>query len=652
MHGRDSRLMRNLRDILWMFAPFFLLLLLGRLALLALYPDDFAHLDAWARLRAMLLGALHFDTSITLIALALPAWLHLLAFGWSERLAWRRFLLGWSELWLVVFAFADIADIVYFGFVHRHLGQEMMAALKSDPDLIRAIALQSYGWLLATFIAGAAALAVAAFWLGRRMRPREPMRGPSWRLRLAVGALALGLAVLGIRGSAVSKPIQPVYAFENATIAGGYLELNGPFCAFHAMHGPTPVRAAFMPDAEAARLVRASLASPREHFVDARHVLLRHREALRHPATPPNIVVILLESWDALHVDIARQLDGLKPYGVTPNFDRLAKRGLYLASFYANGQRSIDAITALLTGVPPQPGQPYLGEGLELNRFTWLGRMAKARGYATIMMQGSKRASFYLDKIAPLAGFDRYLGAEDLIPTLHPDAPRPTWSGWDLDLMETAHRAFARLPRPFLGFVFTVSTHTPFDLPDPRWRVFPPDSEDHKLLNAMRYSDWVLGRFFDEARKAGYMDNTIFVLVGDHYSGLGQPRDLRDQHHIPALILGPGVKPRISREPASQADIIPTLMDLAGWSGEHATLGQSIIEPGLARGVFLRRDNLVGRVERGGFLMHDLKRVVYYRGEPGARAPMERKLLAAVQVLNQALRANTLLPPGAARADR
>lgn len=641
-----SLLKQNLRDIACLLAPFFLLFLIGRMALLALYPHDFEGLDLAARIRAMALGAWHFDTSITLIAMGLPLWLHLLAFGWTRSVVWRRFLLGWSTFALIVFAFAEVADIAYFGFVHRHVGHELMAALRSDPDLVRAIALDSYGWLLAAFGLGATAVAAAAVWLGKRIRPSEPLQPPSWRLRLPLAVVALGLIVLGIRGSAVSKPIQPVYAFEDAGMAAGYLELNGAFCAAHALHGAPALEAHFMDDARAVNILRNALRSPREHFVDARHPLLRSRQVANRPRPRPNIVVILLESWDALHVDIARQLEGMKPYGVTPNFDRLARQGMYLANFYANGQRSIDAITALLTGIPPQPGQPYLGEGLELNRFTWLGRMAKRHGYATVMMQGSKRASFYLDKIAPLAGFDAYLGAEDLIPTLHPNVPKPTWSGWDLDLMETAHRRFVAMPKPFLGFVFTVSTHTPFELPDPKWQTFPPDSEEHKLLNAMRYSDWVLGRFFREARAAGYGRNTIFVLLGDHYSGLGHPRNLRDQHHIPALILGPGIRPGVVQEPASQEDLIPTLMDLAGWPGRHATLGQSIVEPGLKRGVFLRRDNLVGRVERAGFLMHDLRHAVYWHGNPQARQGLEQRLLATVQTLNRALRTNTLLPAG------
>ncbi len=640
-----SRLQQNIRDILLLLAPLFLLFLIGRIALLLLYPSDFADLSLWERLRAMLLGALHFDISITFTAMALPLWLHLFAFRWSGSLLWRRFLLAWMAVVLIVFTFTEIVDIVYFGFVHRHIGQEMMASLQSDPELIQAIALQSYGWLLALFAGGVMLLILLTYRIAKQLEPRPPMREPAWSVRLPLTLLTLGLAILGIRGSAVSKPIQPVYAFEDSSMAAGYLELNGAFCTFHALHGPSPIRAHFMDDQSAKVAIRQALTSPHEQFIDAHHLLLRHRKPLRHPVTPPNIVVLLLESWDALHTDISRQLEGMQPYGVTPNFNRLAQQGLFLANFYANGQRSIDAITALLTGLPPQPGQRYLGEGVELNRFTWLGQMAKRHGYHTVMMQGSRRASFYLDKIAPLAGFDRYDGAEDLIPTLHPQVKKPTWGGWDLDLLETAHRAFIATKKPFLGFLFTVSTHTPFELPDAKWQKFPPDSEDHKLLNAMQYTDDVLGRFFAEAKQAGYMDNTIFFLVGDHYSGLGTPRDLRDQHHIPALIIAPGLTPRISRAPASQEDLIPTLMDLAGWSDNHATLGQSIIESHLNRGEMIRRDNLVGRIETDAFMMHDLHRPIFYQGATAKRTTVEQRLLAITQYLNHALLTNSLLPP-------
>lgn len=646
MKSTSLHLRQSLKDICLIWAPFFALFLICRLALLLAHPEDFASLDLPQALAAMALGALHFDTSITLVFLGLPIWLHALSFTWVHSLAWRRIVYWYALILLLLFAFVAIADIVYFGFVHRHIGHELVSTLKTDPGLLFSVATGSYGWLLMLFALGIVLMLWLAARLQRRLiRPRKPLPPYPWAARLLVGVLSLGLIILGIRGSATSKPIKPVYAFENSSMEQGYLALNGPFCAFHALQGSGSIQAHFMADAEALKLVRTAYASAAETYPLDQYPLLRERRVHKTFSAPPNIVVLLLESWDALHVDISRELLGLKPYGVTPNFNTLAQQGLFLSNFLANGQRSIDAIESILTGMPPQPGQRYLGEGVEINRFAYLGQMARQAGYATLMLQGSRRGSFYLDKIAPLAGFDRYFGAQDFPASLHTGVAPPAWGGWDLDLMDLSNKLFAQSRKPFLGFVFTVSTHTPFDLPDRKWQRFKPDSEEHKLLNSMLYADWVLGRFFRQAKEAGYYDNTIFVLVGDHFSGIGKPASMQQQHHVPALILGPGIKPGIDSRLASQADLIPTLIDLAGWNTLHTSLGHSAVDPSSDPSVFLKRDNLVGLVRGKELIMHNLQRPVLRVGSESGMQRLEKELLATVQVAHQCLESNRLFPP-------
>jgi hypothetical protein len=136
------------------------------------------------------------------------------------------------------------------------------------------------------------------------------------------------------------------------------------------------------------------------------------------------------------------------------------------------------------------------------------------------------------------------------------------------------------------------------------------------------------------------------VFVSDHgASGRDIPRDdPSEQFHVPLLIIAPGLPPRRDDTLGGQTDLFPTIMDLAGWSGTHATLGRSLLE----RSDPDRRFALcvVGQmpmlVEPGGWLVHDLKAV---RAQaPGCAgdvvAGMERRLLGCVQTLTLALREN------------
>jgi len=639
----------------WLFANifkllgiFYLLFLLTRIALLFAYPEDFQHLSAMQIMGSLLSGAIHFDTSITLLLIGAPILLTLLPFQWVTTKLWHH-LVGWyAFLLFVVCLFILIGDSIYFGQVHRHAGHELGAAIKTDPMLLISIAIEAYGIYLLLF----AAFFLMLFYLWRlgikHLYIHPHFERPSLYVRLPLIIVIIALMVLGIRGSITSKPIKPVYAFENASMAEGYLALNGAFTAFHALNGEPRPDVNFFTWNDAVASVQQDIASEFETFPDMHYPLMRDRK-FRPPYnshnTPPNIVVILLESWDFEHLDITRKIAGLKPFDVTPNFNRLAKKGLLFTNFYANGQRSIDAIAAILTGVPAIPGAGYLGEGVETNHFAWLGRMAKENGHNTYMLQGSRRASFYLDKIAPLAGFDTYLGAQDFSPSLHKDVASPAWGGWDYDVLMHAHEQFSKSDRPFTGFIFTVSTHTPYGVPDAKWHLYPGKTPEEQYLNSLFYADWALGEFFKKAKQSGYYDNTIFILTADHVSGLGKNVDIPSQHHIPALIIGPNIQKSINKEPGSHVDIIPSIIDLAGWQNRHASLGTSLLEKHPDKGVFIRRNNVVGRIEQQGVILHNFKQRIHFNGNKELAESMQKKLLSTTQVLDAILNTNTVTTP-------
>ncbi len=67
-------------------------------------------------------------------------------------------------------------------------------------------------------------------------------------------------------------------------------------------------------------------------------------------------------------------------------------------------------------------------------------------------------------------------------------------------------------------------------------------------LTAMRYSDWALGQFFEQARKEPYFKETLFVVVGDHGFGNEQQITQMDlgRFNVPMLLIGPGVQEKNS----------------------------------------------------------------------------------------------------------
>jgi phosphoglycerol transferase MdoB-like AlkP superfamily enzyme len=273
----------------------------------------------------------------------------------------------------------------------------------------------------------------------------------------------------------------------------------------------------------------------------------------------------------------------------------------------------------------------------------YLGTLAKENGCATSFMQGSPRRSFRCDAISSVAGFDSYFGMEDVPPTGHILEPHPL-GAWDYDLLMFAAGLFARTPKPFLGFVFTLSTHGPFEMSDPRWHIRPPDSVLNKYLNCVAYSDWALGRFVEKAKEAGWFQDTVFVFVADHTCGRFVRGDDRLSFvSVPLLVIAPGLEPGVRQTLGSQVDLIPTIMDLAGWGGTHATLGRSLVEKTDApRFVLAAVGGMEIWIEDAGWICHNRHSILDSAAwASGADfALMELRCKAAVQTVSHVLARN------------
>ncbi len=616
---------------------------LARLALYLSYPEDFAALTATQVFASFVFG-LRFDFSLAVLVVGIPLLLMLLPFRWSHHVFWQR-IWGWLiYLALLVFIFMMIVDTIYFGYVHRHVGSEINT-LSADMDSMVSIALSQHLIALLSFTA----VALLGAWFWRKLlalTPRPPAR-PWLRLTL-LPIIFFSMLVLG-RGGFSGKPISVGEAFFSDSLAQGYLALNGAFAMSRAIIEEPPPLKTFMPPERATKLVQQYLASDTARFSDKDYPLFQQGHSSSNKAKP-NIVVLMLESWGALHIDAMREQMGLPSLGVTPNFDALAKHGRLYTQFFANGQRSIQGAAAMLASQPTFPSMPFLGEGMEQNRLSFMGELARAQGYETFFLQSSDRGSLRFDVIATRAGFSTYRGAQDL-PNLHEQQKAAsTWGTWDHNTFQAAHQLFAKAKQPFLGFVFTSSTHVPWLIPDQRWHKYTGKSDRDSFLNSLYYADWALGEFIQAAKKAGYYDNTIFVITADHTNEFVEQVDfVPNLFHIPLLITGPGIKSGIDKRLGSQVDVLPTLIDAGGWNSDYAGLGRSLIDDSYQeeRASLSIRGGVLNWLTPQGWVSHDLNRRVGNSSNLDKQLIeiLENKLLATYQLSSQAQSNNHILPP-------
>ena len=617
---------------------------LMRLVLYASYQADFQNLSMLEVISAFAVG-LRFDASMIAMVVGIPLTVMLmLPFRWSHHVYWQYLWSWFIFIALLLMIFMMVSDTIYFGTVHRHVGAEI-GTIQSDMASMAMLALTQYSGTLFLFGLISAVGAFSWRYLTHHIPP-PPAR--IWQRLVSIFVGLLILVILG-RGGMSGKPISVGEAFFSNTLGQGYLALNGAFAMAHALNDSAPPPKIFMPQAEAIKLTRNYLVGKDQLFYNRDFPLYR-QASVAMKKTRPNVVIIMLESWGAIHIDAMRKQMNLAPLGVTPNFDSLAQAGLLYTHFYANGQRSIQGAAAVLAGMPTLPGLPFLGGGLEQNQQSFLGELAQSQNYATIFLQSSNRSSLHFDVIAARAGFSTYLANED-IPELHEQKKAAsTWGTWDHNTLQEANQRFAAAQQPFLGYIFTSTSHTPWLIPDKRWKKYSGGKDIDKALNAIYYTDWALGELIASAKKSGYYDNTIFVLLADHTSEFVENiENAPNLFHIPLLLVGPGVRSGTDDRIGSQFDILPTIMDIAGWSTDYASLGRSLMDNSRVneRAALGVRDNALTWITAQGWVSHDLTRRVGISAGLTSKEgdEMEKNLLAIYQVSTRLQLDNQIKPP-------
>ena len=304
----------------------------------------------------------------------------------------------------------------------------------------------------------------------------------------------------------------------------------------------------------------------------------------------------------------------------------------------------MDGLAATLAAVPTLPGQPYIGKGLEQNRLSFLGNLAKSQGYETYFLQSSNRGSFHVDSIAAQSGFDNYYGAEDVPPT-HTDAGKPSeWGVWDHDTLQFAADVFANAQQPFIGYIFTSTTHNPWRVPHQRWEKNPTTNDRNRYLNTLYYLDWAIDEFIKKARASSYFVNTTFIITGDHISKFGvDTDDLESRFHLPLIIYTPNqIKGEVRHNIGNQMDVIPTIIELANWNVEHSSMGQSLFNTSTPRFSFSVSGQIINYIDYDVWISHNLSNTIF-RNAVTANANFseaEKKLLGFYQAANTLLLEN------------
>ena len=301
-----------------------------------------------------------------------------------------------------------------------------------------------------------------------------------------------------------------------------------------------------------------------------------------------NVVLIHLESARAQSVT---------PYNedlrTMPFLDQVAKGSLLAERAYVVVPRSSKGSTAVNCGVEPPL---YPGPEFETGRIPspCLGGLLKEQGYKTVYFQSvSDTANSNWDGVLA-----RNFGYEEFYPpeTMNTEGFKITNSfGYEEDIMLGPSEAWLInnvYNEPFLAQYFTGTGHYGYECVPNRYGYehFSDNEELDRYHNCLRMLDHFLENIFDQYKRLGLYEGTIFVLYGDHGEGFREHHG-RYMHgdtiyeegiRIPLIIHDPKRFPSGERVEglSSQIDVLPTVLELLGFEVRNGEFpGYSLLHP-------------------------------------------------------------------------
>lgn len=500
---------------------------------------------------------------------ALPMGLYLLL---CPPALWRRrghrwFLQGLLTVSLFAMLFTAVAEWLFwdeFGVRFNFIAVDYL--VYSDEVLNNLLESYPIGTLLSIL----AVLAVALSFVLRKPfnaaldAPLPPLRG---RLLNALGLLIVAGLSLQLL-SQDSPRAQGGNAYQNE------LASNGPYQFFAAFRNNELDYTQFyssLPPAIVAQQIRAELSEPNARFIgeDPQDI----RRMIDNPGTvrKPNIVLVTIESFSAKYMGSNGDKRNL-----TPNLDALRKQSLYFNNFYATGTRTDRGLEAITLAIPPTPGRSIVKRVGRESGFASLGQQLTAVGYDSVFVYGGRG---YFDNMNAFFSGNGYRVVDQTSVEESEIHFKNAWGMADEDLykqaLKLADADYAK-QQPFLLQLMTTSNHRPYTYPDNRIDIKSGNGRD----GAVKYTDYAIGQFLEQARQKPWFDNTIFVFVADHTAGSAGMEDLPiSNYQIPLFIYAPKlIDARETAQLASQIDLAPTLLGLLNLDYQSTFFGRNLLQ--------------------------------------------------------------------------
>ena len=227
---------------------------------------------------------------------------------------------------------------------------------------------------------------------------------------------------------------------------------------------------------------------------------------------------------------------GLKFNGqeVTPTLNKLSSEGMYFSNFYSQvsvGTSSDSELTFNTGLMPTKSGTAFVSYADR----TYIGipGLMEEKGYYSFSMHANNADFWNRRAMHKNLGYERFYAKADY------DVQKENIIGLGLSDKEFFRQSITKIEKinqeheKWYGMVMMLTNHTPFsevekygefdvnlkEINESGEEVVYPYMEGTKLGNyfkSLHYADTALGEFIEALNEKGLLDNTVFILYGDH----------------------------------------------------------------------------------------------------------------------------------------
>jgi len=308
----------------------------------------------------------------------------------------------------------------------------------------------------------------------------------------------------------------------------------------------------------------------------------------------PNVILYVVDCLRADHVGAYGY-----PRPTTPEIDRLARDGVVFESVDACATWTKPSVSCLFTAAWPWVHGARTVDAVLDERLPTLAERFRAQGWTT--------AAWVANPFVASATFGLTRGFERAFQTIELP-PRGNINDLPADAANITRPVVdwlvANRDRRFFLYLHSLDLHEGYRRrPGFAQRFLSPErlGEARQLDlydNELAYNDHEIGRLLTTLARLGLYDRTLVAITADHGEEFGKHGVLRHGHslyqaglHVPLILKLPGSAHRGTRVAglASNIDIAPTLLELAGLAAPEDSAGRSLV-PALSNGAWQGRD--------------------------------------------------------------